>query len=479
MQKLLVFIICCCASLSAQLSWTDYSFKPRSGAPVKAEIARFGVPEFHNQASGQTIRLAVVRLKSTAQKPAAAPIVFLTGGPGGSGISQAGEDAFIGAITQLRSVADVLLLDQRGTGLAEPNLECPGEVNLPLDEAPSRESWMKMTQEFVQNCKAAIKKRGVDLNAYNTEESADDVESLRKALGVSKVQLFGFSYGSHLALSVIRRHPDSVQAAILAGVEGPDHTVKLPSKNATFLAEMSEQIVKDPYWKEKLPDFRGSLQQGLKLLEKPMVVDVKNPRTGAPAKVAISSLDVQMSMVDQLGKKGSLEFWPGAVYRLAKGDFGNIGTLTFMFRSSPRKVTAMTFGMDCASSGSDARLAQVEKEGSASPLGDVLDFPLQQSCEFWGVKKLPESFRASITSSVPTLFISGTIDGRTPPSNTAELLSGFKNGKHMVVENASHTDLVSYPAVQKAMVGFLNSEATPERVTAPALVFKRLEEMKF
>ena len=55
------------------------------------------------------------------------------------------------------------------------------------------------------------------LESYTTEESADDLEALRLALGAEKITLWSISYGTHLALSMIRRHPESVHAAILAG----------------------------------------------------------------------------------------------------------------------------------------------------------------------------------------------------------------------------------------------------------------------
>ena len=53
-------------------------------------------------------------------------------------------------------------------------------------------------------CAAELRDKGIDLAAYNTEASADDLEDLRKALGAPKISLFGFSYGTHLALAAIR-----------------------------------------------------------------------------------------------------------------------------------------------------------------------------------------------------------------------------------------------------------------------------------
>ena len=88
-------------------------------------------------------------------------------------------------------------------------------------------------------CANEWRSKGVDLAAYNTEASADDLEDLRKAIGAPRISLFGFSYGTHLALSAIRRHGASIDRAILAGTEGPDDSQKYPHTFDLQLARLS------------------------------------------------------------------------------------------------------------------------------------------------------------------------------------------------------------------------------------------------
>jgi hypothetical protein len=58
------------------------------------------------------------------------------------------------------------------------------------------------------------------------------------------------------------------------------------------------------------------------------------------------------------------------------------------------------------------------------------------------------------------LLISGTLDGRTPVSNAEGVLKGFPNGKHVILEGASHGyDLFFFiPRVQEAMLEFLKED---------------------
>ncbi len=41
--------------------------------------------------------------------------------------------------------------------------------------------------------------------------------------------MLAFSYGTHVALSAVRRHPESLSRVVLAGTRGPDQSLKLPS----------------------------------------------------------------------------------------------------------------------------------------------------------------------------------------------------------------------------------------------------------
>ena len=60
--------------------------------------------------------------------------------------------------------------------------------------------------------------KGIDLNAYTSEQNAEDINDLRKALGIEKWVLYGVSYGTLLALEVMNQHPEGVSASILDSV---------------------------------------------------------------------------------------------------------------------------------------------------------------------------------------------------------------------------------------------------------------------
>src|SRR5215207_8535100 len=118
-----------------------YTFENAKGEKVEAELGTLLVPENRSNPDSNLIELAFVRFKSTAKTPGP-PIVYLAGGPGGSGIGTAVGSRFP-LFMALREIGDVIAFDQRGTGYSKPNLNCYERFALPLDVAPSQEIALK------------------------------------------------------------------------------------------------------------------------------------------------------------------------------------------------------------------------------------------------------------------------------------------------------------------------------------------------
>jgi len=201
------------------LKLKPYTFENDKGEKVDSEFGTLLVPEKRSDPQSNLIELAFVRFKSTAKNPGP-PIVYLAGGPGGTGIGTAIGSRFP-LFMALREVADVIAYDQRGTGHSKPNLSCYDRLAMPLDVAPSREAALQELRASARNCAVYWREvQRVDLNGYNTNESADDLEDLRKALGANKISLWSISYGTHLAFATIRRHPKSIHRVPVLFISG-------------------------------------------------------------------------------------------------------------------------------------------------------------------------------------------------------------------------------------------------------------------
>jgi pimeloyl-ACP methyl ester carboxylesterase len=473
-----VLLMMLTASANAQagtLKIKPYTFENEKGEKVESEFGSLLVPENRSNPQSNLIELAFVRFKSTAKNPGP-PIVYLAGGPGGSGIFTAKGTRFP-LFMALREIADVIAFDQRGTGYSKPNLGCYERFALPLDVAPSREAALQELRKNARGCVSYWRDiQRVDLTGYNTNESADDLEDLRKALGARQISLWSISYGTHLSFATMRRHPKSIHRAILAGIEGPDHTHKLPSNIQKHLEDLAALIKADPEIGKEIPDFLGLMKSVFDRLDtQPETVEIVDQRTKLKTKVIVNKFVLQYIVANNIGTGVTARF-PALFYRAAKGDFTNPAQV-WLNQSRSEIGSAMSYMMDCASGETAARRSIIEKEAKVSLLEDLANFPFPDVCQEWKAPDLGDAFRSPLRSDVPVLFISGTLDARTPVSNAAEYLTGFTNGTHMIVEGAVHSDplFLSSPKIKEGMMEFLRGQpVTVTKISGPRMQFAPL-----
>ena len=249
------------------LDLKPYEFRAGGGGKAQAEWGRVRVPENRGRADGPSIILSFVRFKSTSPNPGP-PIFFLPGGPGNSSIEAGRMPERFPLFMKAREYGDVILLDQRGTGESQPRLDCDEQIGFPADRPVTRASYLKLYRAAARRCAEAWRRKGVDLSAYNTDSSADDLDDVRRVLGAGKMVLWGLSYGTHWALATIRRHPGRVDRAIMAGVEGQDHTLKLPGTYRAHLKQLAALVRRDPAAGAQVPDLEAMLESVVKRLDR-------------------------------------------------------------------------------------------------------------------------------------------------------------------------------------------------------------------
>jgi pimeloyl-ACP methyl ester carboxylesterase len=465
------------AQKAGDLKFEPYVFEASNKQRVDAEFGRLLVPENRRNPKSRLIELAFVRFKSTAERPGP-PVVYLAGGPGGSGIAAARGSRFP-LFMAMREIGDVIALDQRGTGMSKPNLTCKEMLNVPLEKAHLREVVLEEYRKQSRSCADYWRGQGVDLAGYNTNESADDLEDLRKALGAEKISLWAISYGTHLSLATIRRHEKSIHRVILAGVEGPDHTIKLPSNIQNHLVALDRLVKADPELSKDIPDLLGLMKRVLDRYERePVAYEVTDPTTQQKARVTVNKTVLQALTVQAFGfGDGGI---PRAFYTIDKE--GAAGSAQLWARAmSPRANfgSAMSAMMDCYSGMSSERKRQIEREAKTTLLGDMMDFPFPGICDAWGSPDAGAEFRSPVKSRVSVLFISGTLDVRTPPSNAEEVRKGFSNSEHLIIEGAVHSDplFLSSPKIKEVMLEFMKGQKiSTTRIALPPMKFTQVKK---
>jgi len=309
------------------------------------------VPENRSKPEGRTIRLAVAIVPAVAQQPAPDPLVHLTGGPGGVAILEAQQLVDAG----FNRDRDLILMDQRGTFLSEPALTCEVidrfnrlQVALPLDARSTRRKHVAATRK----CRRQLVAKGIDIAAYNTTENAADFADLRRALGYDQWDVFGVSYGTDLALTILRDHPEGLRSVILDSTVPPS-IVELsefwPNARDGF-QNIFRACTAQARCHSSFPNLERTFTKLVRRLESdPVRTTVPDPNTGQPTPVVLDGGALANWLVTMSFYTPSFKDVPSLIAQLAAGDPQSIATLRLQQVTPPGFVGyGLTYGVICS-----------------------------------------------------------------------------------------------------------------------------------
>lgn len=455
------------------IEFSPYVFVSDKKDTVHTELGRIEVPENRKDKNSRKITLSFVRFRCTG-KQAGAPIIYLAGGPGGSGI-QAAKGPRFSLFMALREFGDVIALDQRGTGLSNSIPSCNPPSSIPL-EIPSNPSMMLETlTRNANHCISFWKNQGVDVTGYNSNESAEDIEDLRKALNTPTVTLWGISYGSQLAFSYVKKYKKNIDRLILAGLEATGGNIKRPLYMQNFLMRIEEDILQDSVLSKRVPSLRVLMKQVLDHLEaNPVITSFKN-RNGKETTVSISKFDVQLYTAYFLVKNPSTtRMLPLTYLEMKDGNYQRVAPMIYglkSFVSSP-DYYGMGLLVDAMTGISDATLKRIEAESSNSILEMATNFPFPYLADNLGLPDLGNHYRKETTGNMPGLFLAGTHDGRTYLEDAEKIAANFRHVKLVRVNNGGHDIFEQSPRVQTLIIDYMRGLDIPDTLLLDAVSYR-------
>jgi pimeloyl-ACP methyl ester carboxylesterase len=384
------------------------------------ECGYLTVPEQHSQPGGKTIQLAVAVIKSRSASPAPDPLVMMQGGPGGSTL-----DLFVPLLlggSELRADRDIVLFDQRGTLYSKPKLACSEQIELverTIEQRLSHEESQRLGLEAERACRDRLAKEGVNFSAYDTEESAADVDALRRALGYDQINLYGVSYGTLLALTVMRSYPEGLRSVILDGVVPPqlDTSVEVAQTVDRALGELFAACAADPACAASYPDLERVFFETIDALNKtPARVPLTDPETRKTYSAVIDGDSLFDTVFQFLYQTDLLPALPQVIYAARAGDFGLIQRILPQIAFDRTFSLGMYRTVNCAAE-PGFKADEIKLDGVRPKVAEWAkrsgDFE-ERACAPWGVDPLPASAHQPVSSDVPTLLLSGRFDPVTP-----------------------------------------------------------------
>lgn len=254
-------------------------------------------PQFHRQPDGPTIKLAVLRARSTGTNPAPDPLFMENGGPGSPTIGVFGLIALpnLPEIQDILASRDMIFVDQRGSGNSQPSLMCTERLD--HDIAVAKGEIANDDTAAFEACRDRLAAAGVNFNAFNSVENAADMYLVAETLGYESFNFYGASYGSLLAQYVMDQsadHTAQLRSVIVdaVAISDSDWNAASSSSASNALRNLFAECAQDEQCKSTYPDIEATFL-GLidKLNQEPVATTLTVTNAAGEQQTIQSTLD--------------------------------------------------------------------------------------------------------------------------------------------------------------------------------------------
>lgn len=400
------------------------------------ECGYLTVPEDRTDPDSQTIQLAYAILRPPGDDVQPDPVIYLAGGPGGNAVGELPE----WVDTSYLQNRDLILLDQRGTGYSLPSLNCP-EDEEGQDDA-------------TQACRDRLESEGVNLQAYNSAENAADVADLRVALGYDEWNLYGISYGTRLALTVMRDYPEGIRSVVIDSVYPPEVNSweEYGQNTADEFQKLFDLCADDADCSAAYPDLQQTFETTVADLNAQPAEYTGTDANGDSEDKTMTGDEFIDRLFQVLYSSESIPYIPQIIAEAANGNYAALddlesgATLENARQSADEDVSdseGMNLSVDCqeevAFNDEETALANVPAEPAV--LHDNSVNAIQSTfsdCQTWGVQAANKIESQPVVSDIPTLVVAGELDPITPAAWAESAASHLENSFFYVFPGGGH-----------------------------------------
>ncbi len=433
----------------------------------------YTAPVAGSKQSDFQLPVVIFRYKGSNKKDD--PIVYLAGGPGASAwltpelIQTFWENQWEEHLSKLNR--DLVLFDQRGSGLSLPKIECPYykehaahlllDPNEPEDDA-------KRYHEVAVKCVADLKKSGIAINQLATRFSANDVVDIMQALGYEHWNIQSVSYGTRLGIEVQRRFPDKVRTLMLDSVYPP--SAHLFEDWPMLLNSSLERIFKfceiDSACAASADQFQERFWKLMaKLRKSPLRIDINNPKAGIDH-IMLNDVSLLAVLFQSEYRTNILPYLTEAIFELENNNTQGIQAFVEDYVSNQfdsLSNDAVYWAVECH----DNPAIDKEKYENYKRMHPRLTYYLAEDsnvCEVWnqGYQYIPlmpaVGNKKEQAKHTPVLIFSGEDDPITPSDWAIDSAASFGNNAYLFsFYGVSHSVLDNKACAPELYNGFVNN----------------------
>jgi pimeloyl-ACP methyl ester carboxylesterase len=419
------------------------------------------VPVDYAKPGGRRISLALDMIPATAPRSQQQGVLLVNpGGPGGSGLSLAAEVAQ-GLSPSVAAQYDIVGFDPRGVGSSVPALSCdPGFFDGPrpnyIPANPAAEQVLiNRAKTYAADCG---KRFGWLLPHMTTQDTARDMDAIRAAFGVSKINYYAFSYGTYLGQVYATLFPDRVRRMVLDSVVDPtgvwyadnvDQDYAFQGRMEAFFAWVAKY---DSTY--HLGSTAAQVQAAWYRARNRLLAHPVNGTIGADE---FDDTFLQGGYLDEL--------WPGFAQALSSylndGQTGDLMTQYQEYGKQGENEFAVYNAVQCSDVGWPRNwsfwTSDTERIYAKAPFQAWDNAWFNAACAFWPVKGPAKPLQIKGTGLPGILMLQGTLDPATPYAGAQDAHKLLPSSRMVVVQGGgNHGQSMEQPS-NSCVQGYLNS----------------------
>ncbi len=430
------------------------------GSADSVYCGSLAVWENRSTQTGRKINLSVTVIPALQKDSAGAPIFYLEGGPGVAASESAA--FFADKENPYRNYHDIVLIDIRGSGKSNP-LNC----NSLQFKADLQEQLEEMyPAQAVKECYDSLSTLA-DLSQYTTSIIAEDMDEVRRWLGYKKINVFGLSYGTKLAQEYMRRFPEAVASVVLFSPVIMNS--RIPLYHAAFAQQSLDKLfdgcAKDSACAKTFPDLKKEFSLLMEKGRKQAFVIDHTMADGTKRNLTLSWDAFQTKIRSMLYIPATQCNIPFVVHQAY---LDNWKPFLSLFNENPVSDDFISEGLylciTCAEEVPFIASNEIDSLNRHTFMSTYRIDQQQRACSLWKKGTIPADFLNPVSSSVPTLIISGGNDPVTPTSWAKTIAANLPNSKLVIIPEMAHTfdGLSNEHCFDDMVLGFISNPLNPE-----------------
>ena len=343
-------------------------------------------------------------------------------------------------------------------------------------------------------CRRELTATGANLGAYNSAQSVADLVDLRKVLGIKEWNVYGNSFGTYTAQTLMRDHPEGIRSVVIDSVLPTSYSIPVNWWNARYaFKNIFAACAAQPACNAAHPHLEQTFTGMVNKLEaRPLTPTISDPNTRKNITVMIDGGALVDWLRNQTYGIPTLQAAPDTITGLAAGRRDSIeaiakdraGRAPPYHPGAPALGDGLAFGTTCREDdlGTPQELAAAGRE--AFP-----DYPVsitregvggwayvQEDCrDVLKLPRAPKSMHEPVASNIPTVLVSGTFDTLTSLAGARAAAARLSRATIISVPGVGHTVSPWSPCAQKIVVSFY---AAPEKAPDTSCI-SRLKPASF